>query len=187
MRPASRKRAPNVFSPLRPWGEAMELLLVRHAVAHDKDAKRWPDDDLRPLTAQGKKRFQRAAKGVSDATDPPSRVFSSGLVRADETAKILNETAKWPAFRVASQLRPDAKMAIVVPWLATLPARSTIALVGHEPHLHELTGILLGGVGAKPRVEFKKGAIVALRFEGTAQPGGALLRWALTPRLLRRL
>lgn len=165
----------------------MELLLVRHAAAYEKDAKRWPDDDLRPLTAQGKKRFQRAAKGVLDSIEPPSRVFSSGLARADETAKILHETANWPAFRVASELRPDAPAEIAVSWLATLPARSTVALVGHEPHLHELTGLVLGGVGAKPRVEFKKGAIVALRFEGTARPGGAVLRWALTPRLLRRL
>jgi phosphohistidine phosphatase SixA len=37
----------------------MDLYVVRHAVAHKRDEKLWPDDAKRPLTPEGEERFPR--------------------------------------------------------------------------------------------------------------------------------
>ena len=43
----------------------MELLIVRHAIAWERDAKRWPDDGERPLSAPGVTRaFQAGPDGL---------------------------------------------------------------------------------------------------------------------------
>src|SRR6266511_729586 len=41
----------------------MELYLVRHAVAHPRDAQRWPDDGSRPPTSAGEDRFPPRRRG----------------------------------------------------------------------------------------------------------------------------
>ena len=33
----------------------MNLYIIRHAWAAERDDGQWPDDDLRPLTAEGKR------------------------------------------------------------------------------------------------------------------------------------
>ena len=38
--------------------------MVRHAIAFERDRRRWPDDALRPLTPAGKRRFRKAAGGL---------------------------------------------------------------------------------------------------------------------------
>ena len=43
----------------------MEVVLVRHAIAAERDPSRWPDDRERPLTRQGEERMRRAAKGLA--------------------------------------------------------------------------------------------------------------------------
>ena len=37
----------------------MNLFIVRHAWAADRDDSQWPDDDLRPLTDEGRQRFAK--------------------------------------------------------------------------------------------------------------------------------
>ena len=43
----------------------MDVYLIRHAIAELRDATRWPDDSLRPLSDEGSERFRRAARGLS--------------------------------------------------------------------------------------------------------------------------
>ena len=43
----------------------MDLYLVRHAIAENRSAQRWPDDGDRPLSAKGIERFEREAKGLA--------------------------------------------------------------------------------------------------------------------------
>ena len=42
----------------------MDLYLVRHAIAEDRDAMRWPDDADRPLSDKGVDRFERESHGL---------------------------------------------------------------------------------------------------------------------------
>jgi phosphohistidine phosphatase SixA len=53
----------------------VELYLVRHAIAEQRDAVRWPDDSQRPLTAEVIARFRPAARGLSRIVSTVARVL----------------------------------------------------------------------------------------------------------------
>ena len=36
----------------------VDVILIRHAIAFERDTTRWPEDERRPLTAEGGKRFE---------------------------------------------------------------------------------------------------------------------------------
>jgi phosphohistidine phosphatase len=48
----------------RPEG-SVDLCLVRHAPAFQKDPNRWPHDNKRPLTPEGEKEFRLAVRGLA--------------------------------------------------------------------------------------------------------------------------
>ncbi|HXO14860.1 MAG TPA: phosphoglycerate mutase family protein, partial [Steroidobacteraceae bacterium] len=86
----------------------MELLIVRHAIAFERSARRWPDDAERPLSPQGAARARKAALGLKRITQPPAQVLVSPLRRAHQTAAILTQFAGWPEAAECEQLRPGA-------------------------------------------------------------------------------
>lgn len=155
-----------------------DLFVVRHAEAEEQDATRWPDDARRPLTKDGIKRFERAAKGLTKIAAAPVAVLSSPFTRARETAAILSAKAGWPEPSLSDALIPGRHPKDT---LELLDGTTTCAIVGHEPHLSIVIGELCGG-----EVEMKKGAVALLRVEAFA-PGGAVLRWLVSPKVLRQL
>src|SRR6266511_729589 len=62
-----------------------------------------------------------------------------------------------------------------------------VALVGHEPNLSELTSILLTGNATRLSMEFKKGGVAYLQLDDNLRRGSALLRWFVSPKVLRSL
>jgi len=65
----------------------MELFLVRHAIAVPQAEDM--DDAARPLTDEGKKRFQQIARGLDRMGVRFDRVLHSPWTRAVETADLL--------------------------------------------------------------------------------------------------
>jgi phosphohistidine phosphatase len=168
----------------------LNLLVVRHAIAEDKErfALTGRSDDLRPLTAEGRAKMRRAAQGLCALAPRPAFIASSPLVRARETAEILSTALAVPRIETVEALRPDASYEDLAAWLSEPPAagQETVALVGHEPHLGGLATWLMAGTG-ESRIEFKKGGAALLELDGPAAPGAATLRWLATPALLRSL
>lgn len=167
---------------------SLELYLVRHAVAAERGPD-YPDDAERPLTDEGVERFRRAVAGLRDLGVQLDLVLSSPYVRARETAELLCVGLKpRPKLIEVAALACDGKPADVVAAVARYSAAgrgaSRIALVGHEPDLGELAARLLG---AKGRVEFKKGAVCRIDVDRAMPAGPGTLRWLLTPRVLRGL
>ena len=66
-------------------------------------------------------------------------------------------------------------------------AAEGVAVVGHEPTLHELVSYLLTGDAMHAQVEFRKGSIARLEVGPPLRPGSATLRWLLPPKVLRAL
>jgi phosphohistidine phosphatase len=158
------------------------LVVVRHAPAGHYDPAVWPDDSARPLSEVGRKRFEAAACGLARLVPEVDALLSSGYVRSWQTAELLHE-AGWP---VPEELRA---LEVRVPPIAVagaLRGRSerSIAVVGHEPQLSELTSLLCAGDEETLALELKKGAAVAL--DGELAPGRMRLLWAVPPRVLRR-
>lgn len=165
----------------------MDLYLVRHAIAAERDPARWPNDALRSLTPQGTKRFRQAARGLARVVSEVDVVLSSPYVRAWETAKILAAEAGWPAPIRCDALAADRGHQEVMKILLRKAAGRAIALVGHEPGLGLLAAYFLLGDAARPILELKKGGVACLQIEGRPRSGSALLRWVLPPELLRLL
>ena len=164
----------------------IELIVVRHAIACTHDPVRWKDDRTRPLTTEGRKRFRKAAAGLSRFVNRPYRVFTSRLVRAVETAEILEKSAGWPAATRCSELAPQSAPAQTLKRLRA-EQRARIVIVGHEPHLSRFVGACIAGAGARTVIEIKKGGVAILRFEHGIRFGGATLLALLPPRALRKI
>jgi phosphohistidine phosphatase len=158
----------------------IDLFVVRHAIAEQQDAIRWPDDADRPLTMEGEVAFRKAARGLAELTEPPVTVLSSPFVRAWRTAEVLHEDGGWPQPEPFKSLEADRQPQDVIDELGAAPGGPSIALVGHEPMLSELIGLLVGGAN----IELKKGAVARLDVHALTR-GGATLRWLLPPKVLR--
>lgn len=163
----------------------MDLYLVRHGVAYDADPTRWRDDRDRPLTPDGEKRFRRAARALRELGASADVVLSSPLSRAWRTAELLESDAKWPAPVVCQALEPGGSPAGVLQALQAHASASAVALVGHEPSMHELASYLLTADTSHAGVEFRKGGVARLELDEGLQPGTARLVWLLAPRILR--
>lgn len=165
----------------------MQIIIVRHAIAFDRDPLQWADDRQRPLTPEGVERFERAARGLARIAPPVEVVLSSPWKRAWETAEILQRAAGWPAPRECEALQADRSPRSVLPLVREHSRAQAVALVGHEPQTHELVSYLLTGDAARVVIEFKKGGAAALLLEGPLRAGTAQLLWSLPPRALRSL
>lgn len=156
----------------------MELILVRHGIAEERDE--WSgSDDTRPLTREGRTRMEQASAGLRRVLPYFDAIYSSPLTRARQTAEILLDAYKVSLNRLelSEDLRPEADPK---KFLSTLDySLNHILAVGHEPHLGYLAGLI---VGSNRPLPFKKGGIGC--FELSSPPHGRLV-WFLPPRLLR--
>jgi phosphohistidine phosphatase len=161
----------------------LDVLLIRHAIAEDRDPEAWPDDSLRPLTDRGVRRFRPAARGLRLLAPSVDAVLASPYERAWRTAELLHEEAAWPEPERWDALEAERDPANAVEGLAARDG--TVALVGHEPFLSSLVSLLLTGDANRLRLVLKKGGAALIRFEGQPAPGAGLLGWLLTPKVLR--
>lgn len=164
----------------------MDVFIVRHAIAEVRDADRWPDDADRPLSREGEQRFRSAARGLRRLVPRVEVVLSSPYVRAWRTAEVLREEAGWPAPERCDELAafpPDS----VVEVLREHAEHRSVALIGHNPHLSLLASLLVAGNDRALQVEVKKGGTVRLALDAEPAPGAALLRWSVSPKILRLL
>jgi phosphohistidine phosphatase len=161
----------------------MRLIIIRHAVAVPRGTPGIPDEE-RPLTPEGEARFREAARGLAALVDRPDALLTSPWRRAKQTAAIAAaawgrvEPSETPALAGGSF---EAQAAV----LDRLPRDSTVAVVGHEPHLSELLARLLGS-REDERLAFKKGGAALVDVPGRLAEGGQLV-WFLPPKVLRRL
>ncbi len=166
----------------------MDLLIVRHAIAFERNPRRWRDDGERPLSPEGMVRARKAAAGLKHIAERPQCVLSSPLVRAKQTAMILAEFAGWPKAVECAALAPDAPPEEMFAALAAQKAKA-IGVVGHQPGLGRLLAASLpaqvrGGVNPEA-FELKKMGAALVSFSGTPRAGGGTLNWLVPPRILR--
>jgi phosphohistidine phosphatase len=165
----------------------MRLILFRHGPAGQRDPARWPDDAKRPVTRRGRERTVRAAAGLRRLIGAANRVVTSPLVRARQTAELVGEAVA-PQVRVETldALLPGAPTRETLRWLRGLDSGAKVILVGHEPHLGKVAGILLfDSVAAQ--MPLKKAGALMIDFVGPVEAGAGRLVAFLPPRALRGL
>lgn len=164
----------------------MQVFLVRHAIAHERNRIRWPNDGLRPLTTAGIRKFRKAASGLARCLPKNAVLLTSPHVRARETAAILAEAL---GSRKPIECAGLAAGESLTACFALLRRRkeAAVVLVGHEPNLGNFVAAALAGERARLKIEFKKGSAACIEFATRVEPGHASLRWMMPPRLLRAL
>jgi phosphohistidine phosphatase len=160
----------------------MLLYIVRHAWAEERDAERYPNDDHRPLTGEGKKRFAKMVEHLVDGGFRPTLIATSPLVRCRQTADLIVKHSPDAAKIVElDALRPGSDLNALMDWTAGQPDQA-IAWVGHAPDVGDLAASLIGDPGAA--IRFAKGAVAAIEFDGEPAGGTGELNWLATAKLL---
>jgi phosphohistidine phosphatase len=126
------------------------------------------------------------ARGLAWLVERCDVIASSPYARAAETAELLSTALGGPDPIPLEALTPEAGLESLLDWLRTLDVEYTVAVVGHEPNLSGLVGLLVTGRPAS-FLDLKKGSAALVHLDPPIRPGGAVLRWALAPAHLRRL
>ena len=164
----------------------MELVLLRHGVAADREE--WKGDDAdRPLTADGADRTKEVVRGLRMLKVRPDVIFSSPLLRARQTADIAQKGLMADAkVELADELDPAAPPDRLIARLADLAGKPVVLCVGHEPHLSTTISAMISGKTAAS-VEMKKAGACCIRFTDGPKAGAGTLLWLLTPKFLLAL
>ena len=158
----------------------MRLLVMRHADAGEADPRRYPDDRDRPLTDHGRREHRAVATALVRMDLRPTRLYTSPLLRARETAEITSEVLGGPAPELLDALSDHFSLVHVLEVLAQQGDDALVACVGHEPSLSGLAALLLHPQGAV-RIAMPKSGVIGLESAGPPRPGGARLLFALPP------
>lgn len=153
----------------------MRLYLVQHAKALSKE-----QDPERPLTPEGRREAMRIAEFIRPLGLAVDQLWSSGKLRAAQTAEIYAQTlhvGQGPASRKG--LAPDDPVGPLRDELAV--ATDDTMIVGHMPFVSRLASLLLTGYESPPVVIFVNAGIVCL--ERTPDDVWQV-RWAIRPDML---
>ena len=165
----------------------MDVILIRHAEAGDRDAAQYPNDDQRPITAEGRRKqtgFARVMKKMGIRFD---HLVTSPLDRAVQTAEIVGEIFGYKeAPTTSNALGHDCTPQNVLKLLAKFPPGGTVALVGHEPDLSGVAAAFIAP-GGQARIELKKSGVIGIGFAGAPELGKGTLLYHLKPGHLKKL
>jgi phosphohistidine phosphatase len=161
----------------------MKLFLVRHGEA--EGAAAGASDAERRLTEEGEATIRAVAGGLSRMGHAVEKIVSSPLARAVQTAGILEEVlarrggagtdagAVETSPLLLGSAAPEETLGLLE------PGSSTLALVGHQPHLGRMAGLLLG---LDPgRLRLSAGTALLLTAEGVPRPGATRLEGLWPP------
>ena len=165
----------------------MDIYIIRHAWAEERDDTKYPDDALRPLTAEGRYRFARMAELLVHRGLKPRLIATSPMVRCLQTAEILAAALGKKAKPVqCDDLLPGGDPKRLLAWTEKRAAGpEEIAWVGHAPDVGHLAALLIGQEDGW--MNFKKGAIAAIRTADPPELGRGELQWFVTAKVPGRV
>ena len=164
----------------------MQLYIVRHGIAIDREDPQCPPDPERYLTEEGVEKTKGVAKGVAALGVAADLFFTSPYVRAVQTAEIFADAFDYSRQKIrrSELLLPGAEPTLLFRELAREKQASMVFLFGHAPHLD---GAIATALGSKKHVTSLKKAGVALIELKRISPPMGVLAWLATPKMLRRV
>lgn len=154
------------------------IYIVRHAIAEDVSPSGRDED--RALTAEGRKKMKRAARGLATLAVAPAKLLASPLVRAQQTAEIIVEALPQLKIETCELLAPSVDERALTRLLNGAHAGRDVMLVGHEPDLGEMLSFWLTGSRGGIETRFKKGAVACIASNTLPPMGKAILEWFMT-------
>lgn len=163
----------------------MQVYIVRHGIAIDREDPKCPPDPERYLTEEGIEKTKQVAKGVAALGITPDLFLSSPYVRAAQTAEIFGGALEYPKQKIrrTDLLLPGAEPSHLFRELAREKQASVVFLFGHAPQLDDVLATALGS--KRHLTALKKAGVAFLELKRLAPPIGELV-WLATPKLLRK-
>jgi phosphohistidine phosphatase len=159
----------------------VQLLIIRHADAGNRDASLWPDDSLRPLSSRGRRRHRRVARRRRRRGRGPTLLLASPGLRAWETAELTAAVTHCVAPVAVDALVESPELPRIAAAIGKCGAESIVALVGHEPWTGELASLLLTGDPHRLTIDFPKSGVMGLDLEEVSA-GSAVLAFFVRPK-----
>ncbi len=150
----------------------MILVFIRHGKAETAQGK---PDELREFTLEGRRVIRCLTKLIPVK---PSRIFTSPLKRAVQTAEILAEELGGNVIP-AEELRPEK---FSLESLKALSPSEGDFFVCHAPSVEKVISELIGGGSVKMR----SGAAAGIELEDVS-PGSGVLRFLVPPEVSERI
>ena len=150
----------------------MKLYLIRHGIAAERGT--YANDADRPLTDQGRQKTQKVAQHLHDLGLRLDLILTSPLIRATQTAEILQNIGLTEQVEEYSHLAPGGNIQDWLSWLSQRGDGSTakhLALVGHQPNLGNWAELLVWG-NIKGQIIVKKAGVIGINLPPTVNPIG---------------
>jgi len=164
----------------------MKLYFLRHGEAASANGTSIKSDAERPLTKEGIDILKMESKGFERLNIAPDIIWHSPLVRARETAEVVakelelkNRLTETPLLRCGCGIKEIKEL------VDSHKDIESAMFVGHEPDFSSIVGGLIARSGAV--VEMKKGGIALVETDNHLSPGGGVLMWLLTPKVIIKL
>lgn len=161
----------------------MNIYILRHGIAAERNAHAPHKDAERPLMAKGKKRLREIAGAMQTMGLSFDLILASPYVRALQTADIIAETfRRRRKSAITNELTPGGNPKTLIEQLNKIkPSPKNVLLVGHEPYLSQFIGLLASG-NTNMAIDLKKGGLCKLEVETLRYGRCATLAWLLAPR-----
>jgi phosphohistidine phosphatase len=163
----------------------MQLYIVRHGIAIDREDPKCPSEAERYLTEEGVEKTKQVAKGVAALGLQADLMVSSPYTRAMQTATIFASALEYSKQKIrrSDGLLPGAEPGAFLRELAREKNVSSVFCFGHAPHVD---GLLAAAVGAPHHItSMKKSGVAFVELKRLSPPNGQLV-WLITPKLIRK-
>jgi len=163
----------------------MQLYIVRHGIAIDREDPKCPSEAERYLTEDGVKKTKQVARGIAALGLHADLMVSSPYVRAMQTAEIFAGAFEYAKqkIRQSESLLPGAEPAAFLRELSKEKNVTSLFCFGHAPHVD---GLLAAAVGAPHHItSLKKAGVAFVELKRLSPPKGELV-WLVTPKLVRK-
>ncbi len=140
-------------------------------------------DEDRPLTDIGQQKTQKVAQRLKEITINFDIILTSPLLRARQTAIILENAGLTNKLAEFSPLSPGGSLQLWLDWWHNSDyhnQQSTIAVVGHQPNLGNWAEMLLWG-SSQGSLVVKKAGMIGITLPLSINPIGHSKLFLLTP------
>jgi phosphohistidine phosphatase len=163
----------------------MELYIVRHGIAIDREDPKSPAEADRFLTEEGIRKTKQVAKALAAQGLHADLMVSSPYVRALQTAEIFATALDYAKQKIqkTETLLPGAEPTAFFRELAHHKQASAVFCFGHAPNVDELVASALGA--NRQITSIKKTGVALVELKRISPPSGQFV-WLATPKLLRK-
>jgi phosphohistidine phosphatase len=160
----------------------MNIYILRHGIAMERDEWRGKNDSLRPLRRDGEKQLKKISKALKKMELEFDLILTSPYERAKKTAEIVADKLKLKKrLKFSNELRSEGNAEKLIFEINRLkPRPENLLLVGHEPYLSRLISQLASN--GEMEMDFKKAGLCKLNVEKLQFSRCARFCWLLTPR-----